>query len=103
MTNKTLRNCKKEHKYYKSSDCLTFPVCEVLCQPRDGFLSLLSAPQGALKAVGVTSPERVSAFSERELPALHGLRPSAISKLKAALTAKQLTLKKMIEYDGTKS
>ncbi len=95
MPNKTLRTCKKGHKYYKSSDCRTCPVCEALCQPRDGFLSLLSAPaRRALKAVGVTSPEQVSAFSERELLALHGLGPSVISKLKAALTAKQLTLKK---------
>lgn len=92
---KTLRTCKNGHKYYKSSDCFTCPVCEAQRKSNDGFLSLLSAPaRRALEAKRITTPEQVSAFSEKELLALHGLGPSTIPKLKAALAAKRLTLKK---------
>lgn len=91
---KTLRTCKNGHKYYKSSDCPTCPVCEAQRKPSDGFLSILSAPaRRALEAKGITTPKQLSAFSEKELLALHGLGISAIPKLKTALAAKRLTLK----------
>ena len=91
---KTFRTCKNGHKYYKSSDCPTCPVCEAQRKPSDGFLSILSAPaRRALEAKGITTPEQISAFSEKELLALHGLGPSTIPKLKTALAAKRLTLK----------
>ncbi|HRP54878.1 hypothetical protein [Agriterribacter sp.] len=94
MPDKTLRTCKKGHKYYKSSDCSACPVCEAQRKANDGFLSLLSAPaRRALESKGVTTPEQVSAFSEKELLALHGLGPSTIPKIKNALAAKRLALK----------
>lgn len=91
---KTLRTCKNGHKYYKSSSCHTCPVCEAQRKPNDGFLSLLSAPaRRALEAKEISTPEQLSAFSEKKLLALHGFSPSAIPKLKTALAAKRLTLK----------
>lgn len=94
MPDKTLRTCENGHKYYKSSDCPACPVCEARRKPNDGFLSLLSAPaRRALEGKGITTPEQVSAFSEKELLALHGLGPSTIPKIKDALAAKRLTLK----------
>jgi len=43
-SNKSLRTCAKGHKYYKSSDCPTCPICEKELKPATGFLSILSAP-----------------------------------------------------------
>src|SRR3954453_24228501 len=40
-TKKTLRTCPRGHKYYKSSDCPTCPICEEANKPSEGFLSLL--------------------------------------------------------------
>ncbi|MGE8206983.1 hypothetical protein ACQKP0_20950 [Heyndrickxia sp. NPDC080065] len=54
-SNKNLRICDKGHKYYKSSDCSTCPICEQERKPEKGFLALLSAPaRRALENNGVT-------------------------------------------------
>lgn len=39
-----LRTCPKGHKYYKSTDCPTCPICEQEHKPHNSFLSLLVAP-----------------------------------------------------------
>ena len=57
----TVRVCPKGHKYYKSSDCPTCPVCEEERKPDEGFLSTLAAParraleNAAIKSVGQLS------------------------------------------------
>lgn len=94
LTNKTLRTCKNGHPYYKSSDCPTCPVCEEANKPKDGFLSLLSAPaRRALEHAGITTLEQLSRYSEKELLRLHGLGKTALPKLQRALAEKNLTFK----------
>jgi hypothetical protein len=91
------RACKKGHTYYKSSDCPTCPVCEAerKLEVTNGFLSLLVAPaRRALENKGITSLEQLTAFTEKEILALHGMGPSTLPVLKKALKEKKLSFKK---------
>jgi hypothetical protein len=89
-----LRRCAKGHEYYKSSDCPTCPKCESARVPPAGFLATLSAPaRRALEREKILSLGELSKWSERELLTLHGIGPSSIPKLRAALARKSLTLK----------
>ncbi len=88
MTNseKNLRICNKGHKYYKSTDCPTCPICEQERKPEHGFLSLLSAPaRRALENNGITSLQKLSTFSEKEILQFHGMGPASLPKLRSAL------------------
>lgn len=92
---KTLRTCKNGHQYYKSSDCPVCPICEQDEKPKDGFLSLLSAPaRRALENDNITTLETLSQKSETYLLSLHGIGPSAIPKLKTSLAQSGLALAK---------
>jgi predicted RecB family nuclease len=91
----TLRICPKGHRYYKSSDCPTCPKCEELKKPTDGFLGGLSAPaQRALTGAGIKTVKQLANYSEKDILALHGIGPSAIPKLKAALKNAKLSFRK---------
>lgn len=93
--NKQLRNCSKGHQYYKSSDCPTCPVCEQERKPADGLLSVLGAPaRRALENKGITTAKQLSTYTEKEILSLHGMGPSSLPKLQAALTAAGLSFKK---------
>ena len=95
MTTKaTLRRCKKGHQYYKSSDCPTCPICERERQPKDGLLSILSAPaRRALENQDIKTEEDLSKFSEKDVLKFHGVGPGSIPKLKKALQNKGLSFK----------
>jgi DNA-directed RNA polymerase alpha subunit len=91
---KTLRVCPKGHRYYKSSDCPTCPVCEEEKKPKKGFLTLLSAPaRRALENNGITSLKQLSKFSEAEILKFHGMGKASLPKLKSALAEKGLSFK----------
>lgn len=90
----TLRTCSKGHKYYKSSDCPTCPICETERKPKDSFLSLISAPaRRALERENIKTLKDLSKWTEEELLQLHGFGPSSIPKLKQVLEANNLSLK----------
>jgi len=90
-----LRICPKGHKYYKSTDCPTCPVCEEERKPKNGFLSLLAAPaRRALENEGIKSLVQLSKYSEAELLKLHGFGKSSLPKLRNALKEKALTFAK---------
>ena len=89
---KQLRICDKGHKYYKSSDCPTCPTCEQENKPESGFLSLLSAPaRRALVYNGVTTVQKLSEFSEKEISKLHGIGPASIPTLRSSLEGEGLS------------
>ncbi|HVD97812.1 MAG TPA: RNA polymerase alpha subunit C-terminal domain-containing protein [Cytophagaceae bacterium] len=93
--NGTLRTCPKGHQYYKSTDCPTCPTCEQEKKPSTGFLSMLSAPaRRALENHGIKTLKQLSKFSEKEIMEFHGMGPSSIPKLRAALEAEGLTFKR---------
>lgn len=81
-----LRTCPRGHRYYKSSDCPVCPVCEQQRKPKDGFLSILSAPaRRALERKGITSLKHLSKHTEAEISSLHGMGPSSMAKLRKVL------------------
>lgn len=91
---KTQRTCKKGHRYFKTSDCPTCPVCEANKKPSSGFLSVISAPaRRALQNEGISTLKQLSKFTEKEISVLHGMGPSAIAKLKSELKKENLKFK----------
>ncbi len=91
---KSQRTCPQGHKYAKTSDCPTCPVCEQLRKP-DGFLAGLGAPaRRAIEREGICSLEQLATYTEDQLLALHGLGKTSLPKLQAALKAVGKTLKK---------
>jgi len=63
-------------------------------KPDSGFLSLLSNPaRKALEHHGITTLQKLSAFTEREILRLHGMGPRSMPMLRDALHAKGLTFK----------
>jgi len=94
LPKKSNRVCENGHRYYKSSDCPTCPVCEALRKPENVFLSLLAAPaRRALENNGVTTLQKLSRCTEKEILSLHGMGPGSIPKLKKALSEKGLSFK----------
>lgn len=90
----TLKTCKKEHQFYKSSDCPTCPVCEKERKPKDSFLALISGPaRRALERERIKTVEDLATWSEKEILNLHGMGQSTIPKLKKALNNKGLSFK----------
>jgi hypothetical protein len=89
---KSLRVCDKGHKYYKSSDCPTCPICEAERTPKSGFLSVLSAPaRRALENNEITSLQKLSTYSEKEILKFHGMGPASLPKLRDALKEEGLS------------
>ncbi|WP_265938363.1 RNA polymerase alpha subunit C-terminal domain-containing protein [Bacillus thuringiensis] len=90
----TLKTCEQGHEYYKSSDCPTCPTCEKERKPKEGFLSLLSAPaRRALEHRGIQTVEELSKYSEKEILKLHGMGPASLLKLRKALEESGLSFK----------
>ena len=95
MSTGNLRVCSKGHKYYKSSDCPTCPICEKERKPGADFLSFISAPaRRALERERITTLLKLSKYTETELLKLHGMGPGSIPKLRNALKGKGLSFKK---------
>jgi predicted RecB family nuclease len=93
-TTKTLRTCAKGHVYYKSSNCVTCPVCEEQRKPVSGFLSVLAAPaRRALECSNILTLQDLANHSEKEILELHGMGKSSIPKLKKGLAEKGLSFK----------
>lgn len=93
-TKKILKTCNNGHQFYKSSDCPTCPICEEERKPKDNFLSLLAAPaKRALEREGITTLDKLTAYSEKDILAMHGMGKSSIPKLNEALTKAGLSFK----------
>lgn len=83
---KTLKTCSKGHKFYKSSDCPTCPICEKEKKPSNGFLAQLASPaRNTLLNEGITTLKQLSKYTEKEILKLHGMGPGSMPKLKKAL------------------
>lgn len=86
MSKTSERICKNGHKYYKSSDCPVCPICENEQKPEGIFLTKISAPaRRALEREEITSLEKLSNWSKKELLTLHGIGPTAIPILEKEL------------------
>ena len=86
MPTKQLKICDRGHKFYKSSDCPTCPICAAQDKPETGFLALLSGPaRRALEHAEITTLTKLSHYSEREILKLHGMGPKSMPILRKAL------------------
>lgn len=91
---KTLRTCSNGHSYYKSSDCPVCPECEKQAKPGGGFLAALSAPaRRALETAGITTVQKLSAYSEKEILKLHGMGKASLPTLRDELKKLDLAFK----------
>ena len=91
---KRLYYCSKGHPFYKSSDCRTCPKCEEEKKPSSGLLALLAAPaRRALEGIGISNLKQLSAKTESEIAALHGMGPSAMKILRKQLEKEKLKFK----------
>ncbi|WP_379089038.1 RNA polymerase alpha subunit C-terminal domain-containing protein [Pedobacter sp. UC225_65] len=91
---KMLKICTKGHRFYKSSDCPTCPICENELKPETGFLALLSAPaRRALTNQGIISLAQLTSYTTKQILALHGVGPSTIPVLRTALAKQGLDFK----------
>jgi predicted RecB family nuclease len=87
-----LKICPKAHRFYKSSDCPTCPVCESERRPGKGFLGLLSAPaRRALENAGVKTLTQLSKKFEADILNLHGMGPASLPVLRKELKKEGLT------------
>jgi DNA-directed RNA polymerase alpha subunit len=92
---KNLKTCKNGHQYYKTSDCPTCPICENERKPKNGFLSLMSAPaRRALELEGITTLKELAKYTESELLKFHGMGRASIPRLRKALKEIGADLKK---------
>ncbi len=94
ISDKNVGICKNGHKYEKSSDCPVCPICERERKPDHGFFSPLSAPaRRALENNGITSLQKLSTFSEKEILQFHGMGPASLPKLRTALEENGLSFR----------
>ncbi len=85
-TTTTQRTCPLGHTYFKSTSCPTCPTCERSRQPEAAFLAKIGAPaRRALEREGIVTLEVLAAQNPKALLKLHGVGPSAIPRLQAAL------------------
>ncbi|GGH54816.1 hypothetical protein GCM10008014_23880 [Paenibacillus silvae] len=88
------RTCEKGHTFVKKSDCSTCPKCEAERKPKEGFMSLLSAPvRRALEAEGITTLSKLAEYTEKEILKLHGIGPSSMPTLRKSLEEEGLSFK----------
>jgi hypothetical protein len=91
---KTQHSCPKGHKYLKSTDCPTCPVCEDLKKPENGWLAALSAPsRRAMEAAGIKTLKQLSGYTEKEIAGMHGVGPKVIRIMSELLKKENLNFK----------
>ena len=90
-----LRTCPQGHKFNKTSDCPTCPICEAGRKPAADWLSAIGAPaRRALEAQGIRTLAELATWRENELLQLHGVGPSSIPRLEKVLHEAGLSFKK---------
>ncbi|WP_404357479.1 RNA polymerase alpha subunit C-terminal domain-containing protein [Cytobacillus firmus] len=91
---KSLRICEKGHKFYKTSECKSCPVCDKENKPKSGFLSKLSAPaRNALVFEGIDTLEKLSNYTEKKILKLHGIGPASLPIMRTSLEEEGLSFK----------
>ena len=85
---KTIVVCPDGHRYEKSVDCPSCPVCEAANSTSDKLFAGLGAPaRRALENAGIHTVFHLSHKTKKEILQLHGMGPSSIPKLQEKLRA----------------
>lgn len=93
MSNKTKKQCKKGHVFYKSSDCPVCPRCEK--EKAFGVFGDMGAPvRRAMENNNIKTLRQLAKLTENEVLGFHGVGPSAIPKFKNKLSKEGLSFKK---------
>lgn len=72
----------------KSTDCPTCPTCEQEKAKAGFFVDGLSAPaRRALQNLGIDSLKKLAQHTEADILAQHGMGPSSLPRMRAALKA----------------
>ncbi len=91
---KQLNICPRGHRFFKSSDCPVCPVCEKEKQTDNYFVPGLKGPaRRALENNGIRNLKQLSARSEKEILAFHGMGPSSMPFVQKALKLAGLKFK----------
>lgn len=91
---KILKTCPRGHQFYKSSDCNTCPACAQEDKPTSGFFASFSSPvRNALARERIDTIEKLAAYTEKEILALHGIGKSSLPRFYEALEAAGLQFK----------
>ncbi len=92
-----IKICSRAHEFYKTSDCPVCPVCWsgfYRKKVQSDFPKLSAPALRALQNAKIINLARLSKYTEDEVLNLHGLGPSSLPILKAALKTKKLSFKK---------
>jgi DNA-directed RNA polymerase alpha subunit len=94
-TRTNLRVCAKGHRYNKTSDCPTCPVCEAAKKDSaSAFLSRFHAPaRRALENNGIKTVKELSQFTEKQILSLHGMGKASLPALRKVLSDSGLDFK----------
>ena len=85
-TKPILKICPAGHRFYKSSDCNSCPVCEKAKNPVEEFLSNIGAPaRRALQNAQLDSLQRLKNMPDEELLKLHGFGKAALARLRTTI------------------
>lgn len=88
------KTCPYGHTFEKSSDCPTCPTCEQAKQHNPEFPKLSQPAHRALERAGILRLRDLNKWTEKDLLALHGIGPTAIPPLKAAMKKAGIVFKK---------
>lgn len=91
-----LKTCPNGHPFEKSSDCPVCPVCEKQKAVNPDFAGLSAPARRALANAAISQLKDLTRWSEVDLLRLHGIGPSAIPVLRAALKKAKLGFRKPV-------
>lgn len=94
-----IKTCARGHRFEKTSACPVCPLCEKARPGTGSFLDQLGAPaRRALERAGITTPQKLAQYSEREILSLHGMGPASLPALRQALKAAKLAFKEPLPH-----
>ncbi len=88
------RVCNHGHRFEKTSDCPVCPICSAheMKNAYGDAIPPIGAPAfRALDSIGISKLADLTKYTEKELLALHGFGPRALSILQDALDKKGLS------------
>ena len=85
--------CPKGHRFDKTSDCPTCPVCEA-AKNEDFFVKLSAPARRALQNLDIDTVEKLSMHTEKEILAEHGMGKASLPALYSILKENNLSFKK---------
>lgn len=89
--------CKNGHKFEKTSNCPVCPECsasEMNNKYGEEFPFIGAPAFRALDSAGIKHLNDLTRFTEKDLLALHGFGPKALTLLKKAVSKQKLSFKK---------